>query len=172
MDLSMTTATHEQHSQTGPAGGGFSPQIVAFCCHYCAYTAADMAGASRIEYPPSIRIVRLPCSGRIDAATILNAFAAGADGVFVAGCLDGDCHFIKGNTHAKRRVTEAKIRLVEVGLEAERVEMYQLSAAMGGRFAEVATEMTDRIRKLGPPGTKHEPPPAAAAQKKKPPQST
>lgn len=169
----MTTATEKPHSRPKPTeGDGFSPRIVAFCCHYCAYTAADMAGASRIEYPPNVRIVRLPCSGRIDAATILNAFAAGADGVFVAGCLDGDCHFIQGNVHAKRRVAEAKMRLAEVGLEPQRVEMYQLSAAMGGRFAEVAAEMTDRIRRLGPPGAKRQAPPAPATLRKKPPQST
>ena len=128
----------------------FTPKIVAFCCHYCAYTAADVAGASRMPYPPEVRIVRLPCSGRIDVPTILEAFAVGADGVYVAGCLDGDCHFIQGNTHAKRHVAEAKRRLAEVGLEPERLEMFQLSAAMGARFAEIAKEMTDRIGRLGP----------------------
>lgn len=126
------------------------PKIVGFCCHFCAYTAADLAGASRIQYPPSVRIVRLPCSGRIDVPTILNTFAAGADGVYVAGCLDGDCHFIEGNTHAKRRVAEAKRCLAEVGIEPERLEMFQLSAAMGRRFAEIVDEMTHRIGQLGP----------------------
>ena len=133
---------------------GFAPKIVGFCCHFCAYTAADLAGASRIQYPPSVRIVRLPCSGRIDVATILNTFAAGADGVYVAGCLDGDCHFLKGNTYAKRRVAEAKQRLAEVGIEPERLEMFQLSAAMGGRFAEIVEEMTLRISQLGPSSLK------------------
>ncbi len=127
-----------------------APKIVGFCCHYCAYTAADLAGASRIQYPPNVRIVRLPCSGRIDVSTILNAFAAGADGVYVAGCLDGDCHFIKGNISAKGRVAEAKQRLCEVGIEPGRLEMFQLSAAMGGRFAEIVVEMTQRISELGP----------------------
>ena len=128
----------------------FEPKIVAFCCHYCAYTAADMAGASRIEYPHNVRIVRLPCTGRVDVPAILEAFETGADGVYVAGCLDGDCHFIHGNTHAKRRVAEARRCLAEVGIEPERLEMFQLSAAMAARFAEVAREMTERVERLGP----------------------
>ncbi len=130
--------------------GSFAPEIVAFCCHYCAYTAADMAGASRIQYPPNVSIVRLPCSGRIDVPTILSAFADGADGVYVAGCLDGDCHFLRGNSYAKLCVAEARRCLAEVGIEPERLEMFQLSAAMGMRFAEIAKEMTDRIGELGP----------------------
>ncbi len=134
---------------------GFEPKIVAFCCHYCAYTAADLAGASRIQYSPDVRVVRLPCSGRIDVPTILKAFAAGADGVYVAGCLDGDCHFIRGNTRAKLRVAEAKRCLAEVGIEPERLEMFQLSAAMGARFAEIAEEMADRIHRLGPSPVRH-----------------
>jgi len=132
------------------AGDAFAPKIVAFCCHYCAYTAADLAGASRIQYPPNVRIIRLPCSGRIDVATILETFLDGADGVYVAGCLDGDCHFIRGNSHAKVRVAEARRRLAEVGIEPERLEMFQLSAAMGARFAEIVCEMTERISGLGP----------------------
>jgi coenzyme F420-reducing hydrogenase delta subunit len=128
----------------------FVPKIVAFCCHFCAYTAADLAGASRIAYPSNVRIIRLPCSGKVDVALILKAFTDGADGVYVAGCLDGDCHFIRGNVHAKRRVAEAKRRLAEVGLEPERLEMFQLSAAMGARFAAIVEEMTARLRPLGP----------------------
>ena len=127
-------ATAEQQVDSSEQGtSGLT--IIAFCCHYCAYTAADMAGGARIQYPPNVRIVRLPCSGRIDVPTILKTFARGADGVYVAGCLDGDCHFIKGNEHAKRRVAQAKRLLGEVGLEPERLEMFQLSAAMGARFA-------------------------------------
>jgi F420-non-reducing hydrogenase iron-sulfur subunit len=133
-----------------PENGDFVPKIVAFCCHYCAYTAADLAGASRIPYPPNVRIVRLPCSGKADISLILKAFSDGADGVYVAGCLDGDCHFIRGNAHAKRRVAETKRLLAEVGIEPERLEMFQLSAAMGSRFAEIVEEMSARISKLGP----------------------
>lgn len=144
--------TPEAQEQTREAAvqNGFRPKIVAFCCHFCAYAAADLAGASRLHYPTNIRIIRLPCSGRIDVSTMLSAFAEGADGVYVAGCLDGDCHFISGNTRAKRHVAEARRRLVEVGLDPERLEMFQLSAAMGSRFAEIAQEMTARIARLGP----------------------
>jgi len=139
-----------EQSTPAPTRDAFVPKIVAFCCHYCAYTAADAAGASRMKYPPNVRIVRLPCSGRVDIPMMLQAFTAGADGVYVAGCLDGDCHFILGNEHAKRRIPEAKRLLAEVGIEPERLEMFQLSAAMGARFAEIATEMTERIKNLGP----------------------
>ena len=146
----MTPDTQTQADPPARTDEGFTPKIVAFCCHYCAYTAADLAGASRIHYPPNVHIVRLPCSGRIDVATILEAFLDGADGVYVAGCLDGDCHFIGGNFHAKIRVADARRRLAEVGVEPERLEMFQLSAAMGARFAEIACEMTERITRLGP----------------------
>jgi len=129
---------------------GFRPRIVAFCCHYCAYTAADLAGAARLEYSPSVEIVRVPCTGKADVIHILEAFAAGADGVFVAGCLDGDCHFINGNLRAKPRVALAKKLIAEAGLEPERLEMFQLSAAEGDRFRQIADEMTRRIEKLGP----------------------
>lgn len=128
----------------------FEPLIVAFCCHYCAYTAADLAGTMRLQYPPNLRIIRVPCTGKVDVLFLLKAFEEGADGVYVAGCLEGDCHFLKGNLRAKKRVALAKRLLDEVGLGGERLEMYNMSAAMGPRFAEVAREMTEKIRKLGP----------------------
>lgn len=128
----------------------FEPVIVAFCCHYCAYTAADLAGTMRLQYPPNVRIIRIPCTGKVDVLFLLKAFEEGADGVYVAGCLEGDCHFLKGNLRAKKRVALAKGILEEVGIGAERLEMYNMSAAMGPRFAEVAREMTEKIRKLGP----------------------
>ena len=129
---------------------GWSPKIVALCCHYCAYTAADLAGASRLQYSPSVEVVRIPCTGKVDVIYILKAFEAGADGVYVAGCLDGDCHFIAGNIRAKGRVAYAKRLIAEAGLEPERLEMYQLSAAEGERFKTIADEMTEKIRALGP----------------------
>jgi F420-non-reducing hydrogenase iron-sulfur subunit len=128
----------------------FQPRIVAFCCHYCAFAAADLAGSMRLQYPPTVRIVKLPCTGRVDVIHLLKAFEAGADGIFLAGCLEGECHFLKGNLRAKKRVAYARRLLAEVGLEPERLEMFNLSSAMGGRFAEIVTEMTERIRKLGP----------------------
>jgi coenzyme F420-reducing hydrogenase delta subunit len=128
----------------------FEPMIVAFCCHYCAYTAADLAGTMRLQYPPNVRIVRLPCTGKVDVRFLLEAFEKGADGVYVAGCMEGDCHFLTGNFRAKKRVAYAKRLLEEIGIGGERLEMYNISAAMGPRFAEVAREMTEKIRNLGP----------------------
>ncbi len=128
----------------------FEPVIVAFCCHYCAYTAADMAGSQRLPYPPNVKIVQIPCSGKIDALHIVTAFEKGADGVYVAGCLEGDCHFKNGNIRAARRIDFVKKYLEEIGIESERLEMVNVSAGMGHRFAQVATEITEKIRKLGP----------------------
>ncbi|OAT80282.1 hydrogenase iron-sulfur subunit [Desulfotomaculum copahuensis] len=128
----------------------FEPKIVAFCCHYCAYSAADLAGSMRLQYPSNIRIVEMTCSGNIDHRVILNAFEEGADGVYVAGCMEGDCHFLKGNYRAKKRVNHVKQMLDEIGFDSRRLEFYNLSAAMGPRFAEIANEMTQRIKELGP----------------------
>lgn len=128
----------------------FEPKIVAFCCYYCAYTAADLAGTMRLQYPPNIRLVEMPCSGKIDPQVVLAAFQAGADGVYVAGCMEGDCHFLKGNLRAKKRVARVKGLLDEIGLGGERLEMFNLSSSDGPRFAQIATEMTERIRRLGP----------------------
>jgi len=153
------TAQTGQQKSTEAAGNkapdtnhktSFRPKIVAFCCHYCAYSAADLAGSMRLQYSPDIRIVEMPCSGTIDARVILKAFEAGADGVYVAGCMEGDCHFLKGNYRAKKRVGYVKKILDQIGIESERLEMYNLSAAMGPRFAEIANEMTEKIKKLGP----------------------
>ncbi|MGB5987806.1 MAG: hydrogenase iron-sulfur subunit [Desulfobacterales bacterium] len=128
----------------------FEPVIVAFCCHYCAYTAADMAGSQRLCYPPNVKIVRVPCSGKVDTIHILKAFEKGADGVYVAGCLDGDCHFKIGNLRAERRVESTRKLLDEIGVGGERLEMVKMSAGMGDRFAEEAERMTEKIRQLGP----------------------
>lgn len=128
----------------------FEPKIVAFCCNYCAFAAADLAGAMRLQYPPNVRIIRLPCTGTVDPLHLLKAFEDGADGVFVAGCLEGECHYLQGNLRAKKRVAYVKRLLAEVGIEPQRLEMFNLSSAMGGRFAQIAEEMTSRIRELGP----------------------
>jgi len=130
--------------------GDFEPKIVAFCCHYCAYSAADLAGSMRLQYSDNIRIVEMPCSGKTDQHVLLRAFEEGADGVYVAGCMEGDCHFLKGNFRGKKRVKQLKSILDQIGLGADRVEFYNLSAAMGPRFKEIADEFTERIRNLGP----------------------
>ncbi|MHC5038266.1 MAG: hydrogenase iron-sulfur subunit [Planctomycetota bacterium] len=128
----------------------FEPDITAFCCQYCSYAAADLAGSMRLSYPTNIKVVLLPCTGKVDAVYILKAFEEGADGVMVAGCLEGDCHFMTGNIRAKRRVKKVKALLDELGLGGDRLEMYNLSSAMGARFAEIAGEMTEKIKALGP----------------------
>jgi coenzyme F420-reducing hydrogenase delta subunit len=104
----------------------------------------------RLQYPPNIRVIRLPCSGKVTPVFLLRAFEKGADGVYVAGCMEGDCHFIQGNLVAKPRVNYTKKLIEEVGLEPERLEFFNMSAAMGPRFAEVAKEFTELIKKLGP----------------------
>ncbi|BBO75316.1 methyl-viologen-reducing hydrogenase subunit delta [Desulfosarcina widdelii] len=128
----------------------FEPQIVAFCCKYCAYAAADLAGSMRLDYPPNLKIVQLPCSGRVDVLHLLKAIEEGADGVCVAGCLEGECHFVEGNLKTRKKVEAVKKALASAGVEPQRVEMFNLSSAMGPRFAEIATEMTETIRGLGP----------------------
>jgi coenzyme F420-reducing hydrogenase delta subunit len=128
----------------------FNPKILAFCCKYCAYAAADLAGSMRLSYPGNIKIIQIPCTGRVDVIHLLDALRDGADGVYVAGCLEGECHFLEGNFKAKARVGRVKEMCKEIGLEPERVEMFNLSSAMGPRFAEIAAEMTERIQKLGP----------------------
>jgi coenzyme F420-reducing hydrogenase delta subunit len=125
-------------------------QIVAYCCQHCAYAAADLAGGLRIQYPPNVRVVMLPCTGKLDALLALQAFEDGADGVMVAGCLPGDCHYLEGNANAKRRVEYLQSVLKEIGLEPERVRMFNLSAAMAGQFVEITKEMTEKITELGP----------------------
>ncbi len=125
-------------------------EVIAFCCFYCAYAAADLAGVMRLSYPPNVKVVLLPCTGGVDPLYILRAFEAGADGVFVAGCLEGQCHYQVGNLQAKSRVRYLKRLLDEVGIGGERLEMFNLSSAQGPRFAEAAREMTERITALGP----------------------
>jgi len=128
----------------------FEPKIVAYCCDFCAFAAADLAGAMRLQYPPSVRIIRLPCTGKVDAIHLMKAFEEGADGVFVAGCLEGQCHYLEGNLRARKRVAYVKRLLGEVDIEPERIDMFNLSSAMGGRFAEIVEEMTQRVKELGP----------------------
>ena len=128
----------------------FEPTIVAFCCHYCAYAAADLAGSMRFQYPPNIRIIRSPCTGRLEVEIFLKAFEKGADGVIVAGCEEGSCHFKEGNLLAKRRVNYTRQLLFESGLEMERLRMVNVSAANGPMFTKIVQDMVETIRELGP----------------------
>ena len=128
----------------------FEPEITAFMCIYCADMAADTAGALRIQYPANVKLVKMPCTGKTDVQYILDAFEHGADGVYVVGCSIGNCHHVRGNERASIRVDKVKTLLDEIGIGGERVEMYFVSGGMGETFAQVAQEMTDRIRALGP----------------------
>lgn len=128
----------------------FEPKILAFCCHYCAYAAADLAGTMRIQYPPNVRIVRTPCTGRLETEYFLKAFENGADGVLVAGCLEGGCHFTNGNLYARKRVDSMRQMLEEMGLEKERLRMVNVSASMARPLADLILDMVETVRKLGP----------------------
>ena len=127
----------------------FEPKIIAFSCYYCAYGAADLAGSMRLNYSPNIRVILIPCTGKMDVIYILRAFEEGADGVYVAGCLEGNCHFVDGNIKAKQRVNHTKKLLDEIGIGGYRLEMFNMSTSMGHKFAQVADEMTERIKKIG-----------------------
>jgi F420-non-reducing hydrogenase iron-sulfur subunit len=128
----------------------FEPKIAAFCCNWCSYAGADLAGTSRIQYSPNIRIIRVMCSGRVSPLFILKAFSVGADGVLILGCHPGDCHYIEGNYKTLRRVTLLKKVLKQFGIEEERVRLEWVSASEGKKFAEVANNFTQAIKDLGP----------------------
>lgn len=131
-------------------GTEFEPKIVAFCCNWCSYAGADLAGVSRIQYPPNIRIIRVMCSGRVAPAFALKALAIGADGVFIAGCHPGDCHYIAGNYKTRRRVELTRMLVEQFGVEPERLRLEWISAAEGTRFAEVVRDFTNTVKELGP----------------------
>jgi F420-non-reducing hydrogenase iron-sulfur subunit len=128
----------------------FEPRVLAFCCHYCAYAAADLAGTMRIQYPPNVRIIRTPCTGRLETEFFLKALETGADGVLVAGCMEGGCHYTSGNLYARRRVEYIREMLAEIGFEKERLRMVNVSAAGGRLLADHISDMVETVRKLGP----------------------
>lgn len=138
-------------SSTGAdAASGWTPRIIAFCCNYCAYAAADLAGARRMQYPPNVRVVHSPCTGKVEMEHILAAFEKGIDGVLVAGCLEGGCHFLEGNLRAKRRVAHVRQMLDQIGVGADRLRMVNLSAAEAPTFVQCVQEMVDTVTRLGP----------------------
>jgi len=128
----------------------FEPVIVGFLCNWCSYTGADLAGTSRRHYLPNLRIIRVMCSGRVEPTFILKALQDGADGVLVAGCHPGDCHYQEGNYKTMRRMTLLKHMLEQFGIEHERFRLEWISASEANRFVEVVNEMTEQIRMLGP----------------------
>jgi coenzyme F420-reducing hydrogenase delta subunit len=128
----------------------FEPKIIGFLCNWCCYAGADLAGVSRFQYPPNIRIIRMMCSGRIDPVIILDTFLYGADAVFIGGCHLGDCHYISGNYYAEKKIDMTKMMLKEVGVEPQRLRLEWVSASEGARFASLVTEFTEEMRELGP----------------------
>ena len=128
----------------------FEPRIVGFLCNWCSYTGADLAGTSRMKSAPNLRIIRLMCTGRVDPSFILRAFQLGADGILVAGCHPGDCHYQEGNFKALRRVLLLKRILREFGIDERRLRLEWISAAEGEKFAKVSTQFTEELRALGP----------------------
>ena len=128
----------------------FEPKIIGFLCNWCSYAGADLAGVSRIQYPPNIRIIRVMCSGRVDPVIILEMLANGADGVIVTGCHPGDCHYVEGNLYEERKIKMLKKLITLTGLELGRLRLEWVSAAEGQRFAQVVTEFTEQVKKLGP----------------------
>ena len=131
-------------------GHRFEPRIVGFLCNWCSYTGADLAGVSRMKAAPNLRIIRVMCSGRVDPSFILRAFQLGADGVLVAGCHPGDCHYQEGNFKALRRVLMLKRILRDFGIDDRRLRLEWISASEGEKFARVSTEFTEEVRSLGP----------------------
>lgn len=128
----------------------YQPKVIGFLCNWCSYAGADMAGTSRMSYPPNIRIIRVPCSGRVEPLFVLKCFQQGADGVLVSGCHPGDCHYTEGNYHAKRRFALLRNFLDYLGIERERLRVEWVSASEGARFTEIVSSFTAELAKLGP----------------------
>ena len=137
-------------SMHAPKQPQFEPKIVAFVCTWCTYAGADLAGTSRMQYPSNVRVVKFPCTGRIDPLFILRAFQKGADGVLVSGCHPGDCHYMAGNFHARRRFAAFRQLLDFVGVDLARLQFSWVSAAEGGKWVEVVTDLTEAVRSMGP----------------------
>ena len=128
----------------------FEPKIIAFCCNWCSYAGADLAGTSRLQYPPNIRIIRVMCSGMVHPNLVIESLTKGADGVIICGCHPGDCHYLEGNLKTEKRADAIYLLLEDFGLEPERFRLEWISASEGNRFAEVMTEAVEQVRELGP----------------------
>ncbi len=135
----------------------FKPKIIGFLCNWCSYAGADLAGVSRYQYPPDIRIIRVMCSARVDPMIIFTLFKEGADGILVGGCHLGDCHYISGNYHTEKRAYVIEKLIEKAGLEPERFRLEWISASEGERFSKVVEEFTETIRGLGPSKVKEDP---------------
>ena len=147
MDIKTMAEEKIKKSETSES---WNPKIAAFLCNWCSYAGADLAGVSRIQYSTNIRVIRVPCSGRINPLYIFRAFQNGIDGVMISGCHPGDCHYISGNLIARRKFALMKEFLFFLGIDPERIQFTWVSASEGARFAQVIEKVTGDIRKLGP----------------------
>ncbi len=132
------------------AGDGFEPKIIVFCCNWCSYAGADLAGVSRLQMPPYFRVIRVMCSARVDPEFVLRAFKKGADGILVAGCHPADCHYIGGNYRTRRRIALLKMLIQQFGYDPDRLRLEWISAGEGEKFQKTITEFTETINELGP----------------------
>ncbi len=146
--MSDSTVIEEVKAKEPPRE--WEPKIIGFLCNWCTYAGADLAGSSRLKYAPNMRVVKVPCSGRIDPQFVMKAFERGFDGVLVSGCHPGDGHYAKGNYYARRRIMLVKRMLEFMGIEPERFHFDWISAAEGQKFAEVVEQFTEQVRKVGP----------------------
>lgn len=128
----------------------FEPKIIAFCCNWCSYAGADLAGVARLQYPTNIRIIRVMCSNMVHPNLVIDALTKGIDGVIMCGCHIGDCHYIEGNKNAEKRANAVTLMLEDFGIEAERFRLEWISASEAPKFAQVMREVVDKIKKLGP----------------------
>ncbi len=128
----------------------FEPKIIAFCCNWCSYAGADLAGVSRLQYPPNVRIIRVMCSSMVHPNLVIDALTNGADGVIICGCHPGDCHYIDGNLTTEKRAEAITLMLEDFGLEEERFRLEWVSASEGPKFAQVMKEMIDTVKEVGP----------------------
>ena len=144
----MSTKSNEQTKAT--SDGPFEPKILVFCCNWCSYAGADLAGVSRLQMPSNFRVIRVMCSGRVDPEHLLKGFSLGADGLLVAGCHPADCHYIGGNYRTRRRIPLLKIMISQFGLEPSRLQLEWISASEGERFQQVITNFIQHIKELGP----------------------
>jgi coenzyme F420-reducing hydrogenase delta subunit len=148
--MSETTVEIQTPAVNAEVPVDFEPDIIVFACNYCAYAAADLAGSKRMQYPTNVRIIHAPCTGKIEMEHILDAFLKGIDGMLVAGCLEGGCHFLEGNLRARKRTDRIREMLAEIGIGEDRLRMVNLSAAEAPTFVKSVQEMVDTVRKLGP----------------------
>lgn len=132
------------------ANEGFEPLVLALCCNWCSYAGADLAGVSRMQYPPNIRIIRVMCSGMVHPNLIIDALTKGADGIIMCGCHPGDCHYLEGNLKAEKRAEAIKLMMQDFGIEEGRFRLEWVSASEGGKFAQTMKEMVEAVRALGP----------------------